>query len=118
MLGSEILIQRIEKAVNNVMIENGISQGISKPSIHSQPGMLVTESVAGTQTIAPGGAVHTLVKLVIQMPLHAVLFQPANRAAGLAASLPDFVTQKVRHKSIPFGKMQALYTIGSPGNDS
>jgi hypothetical protein len=65
------------------MVDNRKAQGISETLAHRQPGMLMTEPVTGAQLASPGRAVHIFVELVIQVPLHALLFQPADRATWL-----------------------------------
>src|SRR5687767_12844994 len=80
-----LVAHRFEKTVQDIMVNDGKPQGIAEAFVHRQPGMLVTESMAGTQMIAPGRAVHILIKLVIQITLHALVFQPTNRTARFAA---------------------------------
>jgi hypothetical protein len=70
-----------EEAIHNVVINDRESQSITQTLVHPKPGMFVAECMTGSQLVTPGGTVHILIELVIQMTLHALLFQPAHGAA-------------------------------------
>src|SRR5688572_9647345 len=86
--------------IHDVVINNGKSQRISQALTHSEPGVLMTEALAGSQMVAPGRAVYIFIKLIVEVTLHTLLFQPANGAARFAARLHNFITHKVRHSSL------------------
>jgi hypothetical protein len=67
------------------MIDDGKPQGIAETFIHRQPGVLAAEAMAKAQMVTPARAVHIFIELVVQITLHALLFQPTDRAAWFAA---------------------------------
>jgi hypothetical protein len=100
-----VILQRSEKIVDDIMVEDRKPKRVAEALVYSQPGMLMTEPLAGTQLVAPARTVHIFIKLVIQITLHALLFHPADGAARLAARFQKFVRQRVGHRSnIPFAK--------------
>jgi hypothetical protein len=87
------------------MIDDGKPEGIAETFVYSQPGMLVTEPLAGAQMFTPGRAIHVLIELAIQITLDSLLFQSADGTARFAARFQEFVTQRAGHKSVaPFAK--------------
>src|SRR6185503_9808451 len=80
-----VILQRSEKTVDDIIVYDRKPQGIAQAFVYPQPGMLMTEPLAGTQLVAPGGTVHIFIELIIQITLHALLFHPADGAAGFAA---------------------------------
>ena len=89
------ILQPGEDRVNDIVINDGIAEGISQSFADSQPGMFVTESQAGPQTIAPLRRVDILVEVVIEISFHAFRFQLANGTTGLAAGFQNVISGRV-----------------------
>jgi hypothetical protein len=72
------------------VINDRETERIPQTLIDRQPGMLMTESQAGAQPFAPGGTVHILVEMGIEIMFDALLLQPANGATWFATGLEQF----------------------------
>jgi hypothetical protein len=69
------------------MINDRKPQRVAQAFIHRQPGMLMTKTEAGTQSVAPAGRIHVFIELIIHITFHALLLHPANWTSRFAARL-------------------------------
>src|SRR5215216_1129830 len=108
------ILQLGEDRVYDVVINDRIAEGIAKPLAHSQPGMFMAETQAGSQTITPLRRVDVLIEVVIQITLHTFRFQPANGTTRLTAGFLNVIDNRVRQWSLnPFAKE---FITGNMGN--